>query len=219
MSKHKEKQTQKTVSSQVVHTLTSKDLGVDTKQALISNVSFSEYVRVLLQNWRQGTVACKGRSDVAYSNKKPWKQKGTGRARAGSKRSPLWRGGGITFGPQARTKTLKITKNVKKGVLRSLLMSQIDNGLLSCIDWSLQGDKPQTSAASTMLKNAGLNGSKVTIFVPMSDVLTYASFANIPNVRILFFDQANAFDLVNSTHWVVFKKDLDLFKRVIEKWI
>ena len=64
-------------------------------------VAMAIYVRALLQNWRQGTVACKGRSDVSYSNKKPWKQKGTGRARAGSARSPLWRGGGVIFGPQA----------------------------------------------------------------------------------------------------------------------
>ena len=67
----------------------------------------SIYIRSLLQNWRQGTVACKGRSDVGYSNKKPWKQKGTGRARAGSARSPLWRGGGVIFGPQPRTRVLK----------------------------------------------------------------------------------------------------------------
>ena len=72
------------------------------------------YVRSLLQNWRQGTVGCKGRSDVAYSNKKPWKQKGTGRARAGSARSPLWRGGGVIFGPQPRTRVLKAGKQVKK---------------------------------------------------------------------------------------------------------
>ena len=64
----------------------------------------------MLQNWRQGTVACKGRSDVAFSNKKPWKQKGTGRARAGSARSPLWRKGGVIFGPQPRTRTLTITQ-------------------------------------------------------------------------------------------------------------
>src|SRR5690348_15481044 len=71
-------------------------------RTLVSVQSFSTWIRSLLQNWRQGTVGVKGRSDVARSNKKPWKQKGTGRARAGSARSPLWRGGGVIFGPSPR---------------------------------------------------------------------------------------------------------------------
>lgn len=71
-------------------------------------------MRVYLQNVRQGTVGSKGRSDIAYTNKKPWKQKGTGRARAGSARSPLWRGGGVVFGPQARIKMLKVPKKLSK---------------------------------------------------------------------------------------------------------
>ena len=75
-----------------------------------------------MQNWRQGTVACKGRSDVAFSNKKPWKQKGTGRARAGSARSPLWRGGGVIFGPQPRTRMLKVAKQVKKKCFKCYLI-------------------------------------------------------------------------------------------------
>src|ERR1700733_5875246 len=71
-------------------------------------ISFSTWIRVLAKNWQQGTVACQGRSDVAYTNRKPWKQKGTGRARAGSARSPLWKGGGVIFGPQARVRTMKV---------------------------------------------------------------------------------------------------------------
>src|SRR3990167_8761361 len=86
------------------------DLEVRSKN--VANATFSTWVRVLLQNGRQGTVACKGRSDVAFSNKKPWKQKGTGRARAGSARSPVWRKGGVIFGPQARVRKLSIPVNV-----------------------------------------------------------------------------------------------------------
>jgi large subunit ribosomal protein L4 len=90
--------------------MSSQDLAEGTERKEMSRRGFAMAVRALLQNWRQGTVACKGRSDVSFSNKKPWKQKGTGRARAGSARSPLWRGGGVAFGPQPRTRTLKITK-------------------------------------------------------------------------------------------------------------
>ena len=88
------------------------------RQFLIRLFQFG--LRALLQNWRQGTVACKGRSDVAYSNKKPWKQKGTGRARAGSARSPLWRGGGVIFGPQATSRTLRVPQSLRKNVLNAL---------------------------------------------------------------------------------------------------
>src|SRR3989338_6099689 len=77
---------------------------------------FSIVVRQLLQNWRQGTVACQTLAEVTGSNKKPFKQKGTGRARAGTVKSPLWRGGGVIFGPQPRTRTLKVSKKLRQSV-------------------------------------------------------------------------------------------------------
>src|SRR5438105_1375079 len=80
----------------------------------VDSAGFSNYIRSLIQNWRQGTVACKTRGEIAFSNKKPWKQKGTGRARAGSRRSPLWRKGGVIFGPQSRVRTLKVGRAVKQ---------------------------------------------------------------------------------------------------------
>ena len=80
--------------------LAASEVGYDREDLKTSPVAVSQWIRALLQNWRQGTLATKGRSDVKLSNKKPWKQKGTGRARAGTARSPLWRGGGVTFGPQ-----------------------------------------------------------------------------------------------------------------------
>lgn len=82
-------------------------------------VMFSDYVRALMQNTRQGTVSSKSRGEVAFSNKKPWKQKGTGRARVSSRRSPLWRKGGTIFGPQARVKTLKVSQATKEKSTRS----------------------------------------------------------------------------------------------------
>src|SRR5262245_26717589 len=101
------------------------DLGMDSAQKKAhTNVAFSTWVRSLLQNWRQGTVGCKDRGEVtSRSNKKPWKQKGTGRARSGSPRSPIWRGGGVTFGPQPRVRTLAVSGQAKKGVLNSILFN------------------------------------------------------------------------------------------------
>lgn len=195
------------------------DMGLDVLQRKTLTVGFAQWIRSLMQNWRQGTVACKGRSDVAHSNKKPWKQKGTGRARAGSARSPLWRGGGVTFGPQARVRKLDVPKKVKQGVLNTLLFKYMEEGRIRSLDWTMEGDIPKTTKAFAALRQAGLHDQKITLFLPIGDMLGYASFANIPTVRILFFDQANAFDLANSTYWVVCTKDRDHFKEMVSQWV
>jgi len=200
--------------------ISASDLNIDSNaRREISPVSMALYIRSLLQNWRQGTVACKGRSDVAYSNKKPWKQKGTGRARAGSARSPLWRGGGVTFGPQPRTRILKASKQVKRSVLNTILFNFLEHGKIVTIDWDSSLQKPNTAQAWTLLKKSGLAQEKIILFVPSHDAISYASFANIPNVHILFYDQPNAFDLANGTRWLVFKRDLEHFKKMVSQWI
>ncbi|HSW73644.1 MAG TPA: 50S ribosomal protein L4 [Candidatus Limnocylindria bacterium] len=207
-------------SSDMLRVLAPEDLGLAAEQKKAhSDVGFAIWVRTLLQNWRQGTVSCKGRSDVARSNKKPWKQKGTGRARAGSARSPVWRGGGVSFGPQPRTRTLTLSSSAKKGVLNTLLFNALEHGKVGLLKWNLEGDAPKTTAAFSALKNVGLHTSKVVLFIPVNDTLTYASFANIPNVRILSFDQANAYDLADSQQWIVLDKDFGQFKEMTAQWI
>jgi large subunit ribosomal protein L4 len=192
---------------------------LEEEQETISEQGYSIWIRTLLQNWRQGTVAVKGRSDVSFSNKKPWKQKGTGRARAGSPRSPLWRGGGVTFGPQARVKTLKVNKKLKKGVLRTLLLHRLHAGLITVLDWELSQDVPKTALAHKVLLDAGFSQEQVTLFLPIQDVASYGSFVNIPLVRVLFFDQANAFDISRGDRWIILKKDIELFKKMVSQWI
>ena len=196
-----------------------KNFGISAGIVSASPAAFSTWVRALSQNWRQGTVACKGRSDITCTGKKPWKQKGTGRARAGSYGSPLWRGGGVTFGPQPRERTLAVSKRLKKRVLGALFYQYLSNKKIMCLDWTLQGDQPKTSAFYAVLKNIGLHQQKVLFFLPADDFLTRASCANIANVNVLFFDQANAFDLANGTHWLYLKKDADAFKNMVLQWI
>lgn len=208
----------KSSASDIIQSVSPQDLGLDVSKH-VSHVGFSTWIRALRQNWRQGTVACKGRSDVSFSNKKPWKQKGTGRARAGSPRSPLWRSGGVSFGPQPRIRKLQVNKQVKKLVLQDLASTYALNGKVSSLNWSLNEQKPKTTLAFNALKQAGLQSVTVNLFLPVDDVLNFASFANIPNVRILFFDQANAFDLAQGDHWVFLKKDFDQFKNMVSQWI
>ena len=202
-----------------VMAISPKDLGITVKKSTKdAQTAFAQWIRSLLQNWRQGTVGCKGRSDVARTGKKPFKQKGTGRARAGTARSPLWRGGGVIFGPQPRTRQVKITKGMKKSVFNALLENAFAQGKLLSFDLELSGDKPQTSAAFSLIKQAGLVGKKILVFVPTGDLLSYASLRNLPNVRLVYFDQANAFDLAKSDYWVFLKKDLDQFKEMVSRW-
>jgi|GEM_PF-407112 large subunit ribosomal protein L4 len=203
-----------------VRVVTPKELSLSEDQKrTIDGKDFAISVRALLQNWRQGTVAAKGRSDVSFSNKKPWRQKGTGRARAGSARSPLWRKGGVCHGPQPRTRTLKVSKFLKRNVMSSLLWQYLDQGNVICLSHDLALDRPKTNVASKLLKDAGLQGKKVNIFVQANDPLTHASFSNIKNVRPLFFDQPNAFDLATAQSWVVLEKDLNAFKEMVSKWL
>lgn len=202
-----------------VRVLTAKDLALsDVDKRKVDPKSFAVAIRALLQNWRQGTVMVKGRSDVSYSNKKPWRQKGTGRARAGSARSPLWRGGGICHGPQPRTRTLRATKEMKRNVLGSLLFDYLEGGRIISLNGEF-ADSPKTQMAYNLIKDAGMQGKKINFFVTTDNVAAQASFANLAHVRTLFFDQANAFDLASAQSWVILEKDLNTFKDMVQKWL
>jgi large subunit ribosomal protein L4 len=197
------------------------DLGLnESAKKDVSPVAFAIAVRSLLQNWRQGTVACKSRCDViSRSNKKPWKQKGTGRARAGSPRSPVWRGGGVSFGPQPRVRSLAIPKKMRKNVLNAVFFNFLENNKIVCLDWQPEGELPKTSAIYGILQNADLVNRKLVVFVPVDDAFTVASCANIAGVRILSFDQPNVVDLADGDYWVFFRKDLERFREMVQPWI
>ena len=184
----------------------------------VNLTNLGQIIRALVQNWRQGTVACKGRADVAFSNKKPWKQKGTGRARAGSPRSPLWRKGGVTFGPQERTRVLKISKNSKRLACADILNLKLHEHSIVSFTWALQNDSPKTSVAYKALETAGLAHKKVILFVQPHDFVIQASFANLPNVSMIYFDQPNAYALAEGTVWAFFEKDADQFKKMVSSW-
>ena len=196
------------------------DLGVKLSGEKVNPKTYACAVRVLLQNWRQGTVSCKGRSQVAFSNKKPWRQKGTGRARAGSARSPIWRKGGVTFGPSPRVRELKINRKQKKACLKSLFGWMLENNAIYCVDHDFgKQEAPKTKQAYGILKGMGVEKKKGVLFLPYDDVSNFAAFRNIPSVGALSFDQPNVFDLSGTSYWIFLKKDLEQFKNMVEKWI
>lgn len=193
------------------------DVAKELTKKETSPKTFSLAIRVLLQNWRQGTVGCKARGEVSYSNRKPWRQKGTGRARAGTPRSPLWRGGGVIFGPQPRTRMLSINDGQRTLVFNNLFFTALDRDGIYCVDLH-ETEKASTKNAAQMLKKLDLLDKNIVLFVPFGDEKTFLSFCNIPNVRILSFDEPNAYDLSRASHWVFLKKDMDLFKEMIARW-
>lgn len=215
MTQPKKKTTRTSSTSTAKVHLTPQDLAL-TQQYEIDPVEFATWIRVLRQNWRQGTVACKGRSDVAFSNRKPFKQKGTGRARAGSARSPVWRKGGVVFGPMPRTRTLSVSSQLRKRVMNSLLceFAQAERFVsLPC-----QFEAPKTAAAATALQQAGLQDARIMVLVTPEDYATHASFANIPTVRLALVDQLNAYDVANVEYIVVLQKDIELCKQALQRW-
>lgn len=193
------------------------NLSAESRRAMRPE-GFAVAVRVLLQNWRQGTVSCKTRSEVSLTGRKPWKQKGTGRARAGTPRSPLWRGGGIIFGPQPRERTLTISRKTRQGIFNALLWDRLESQRIRTLDWAEQAT-PKTSVAAGVLKQAGLADKKVTLFVAPDNYIVQASFANIPNVQMLFFDQPNVYALAHGDYWAVLQADHESFKRMASSWI
>ncbi|MBZ0268413.1 50S ribosomal protein L4 [bacterium] len=156
-------------------------------------------------NQRQGTVKTKTRGQVSRSNSKPWRQKGTGRARAGTWRSPLWVGGGTTFGPQPRDYTYKLPKKVRRLALRSALTDRAAEGRVIIID-EFAPAEIKTKPVQEMLNRMDLDASKVLLLVKELDEKTALSTRNIPNLIALPAREANTYTVV-AAEWIVVTKD------------
>ena len=161
---------------------------------------------------RQGTSKQKTRSEVRGGGKKPYRQKGTGRARAGTIRSPLWRGGGVTFAATPRDYSKKINKKMYRAAIRSIFSELLRQGRLVAIEQPVL-EKPQTKEIANFLKEFSL--SKVLIITDELDVNLYLSARNIPNVDIITVREINPVNLLKAQKVAV---TADAFKK-IEEWI
>ncbi len=155
-----------------------------------------QVVRSQRAGWRQGTHDTKTRGQVRGGGKKPWRQKGTGRARQGTIRAPQWAGGGVVFGPHPRSYAFRVNNKEVKLAMRSALSAKLADGELQVVD-GLSFEKPSTKAAVAMLKAFGLEG-RTTIVIANDDVNTYLSFRNIPKVNILPVAEANTYELIDN---------------------
>ena len=161
---------------------------------------------------RQGTHSVKTRSEVSGGGRKPWRQKGTGRARAGSIRSPLWTGGGVIFAPKPRDYSYKIPKKTKRLALKSALTNKAENSSLIILD-EMKFDGISTKKANEALK-AITDERKVLIALGEKDDTVYKSFRNIPGVKVMVANHLNVYDIINAGALVMTKDALALVEEV-----
>ncbi len=154
-----------------------------------------EAVKVFLNNQRQGTQKAKTRAEVSGGNQKPWKQKGTGRARAGTSRSPLWRGGGVVFAPTPRDWRTGIPKKMRQLARKSALNTRAADGLLTVVE-QLAFETPKTKQMTELLAKLGLEGRKVLVLTHGTNPAAYLSARNLPRAGVLPYAEASAYDIL-----------------------
>ena len=163
--------------------------GAEVNQPLLHQA-----VQVYLANQRQGTQSAKTRAEVRGGGRKPWRQKGTGRARHGSIRSPQWTGGGVVFAPKPRDYSQKLSKKMRRQAMLSALSSKAANNEIKVLD-SLVMDRPKTAFISAMLKNLNVD-KKALIVVKGGDEMVARSARNIPGVKTAFAGSLNVYDIL-----------------------
>lgn len=173
------------------------------KQKINIDILHQEVKRFLASS-RAGTHSTKGRSEVSGGGRKPWRQKGTGNARAGSIRSPLWKGGGVVFGPKPRDHAYKLNKKVRSKARLMALSDKFKEKKIMIVD-DLKWDIPSTKKASLLLKDLGLSGNKVLVVVEKVDGTEEKSFRNIPEVIVANASNLNAYIVITS-EFVLFTK-------------
>ena len=156
---------------------------------------------------RRGTQATKTRAMVRGSGKKPWRQKGTGRAQVGEARNPLWRKGGVALGPQPRSYDYHLPRKVEKGALRAALAQKLRDGHVIVID-ALSVSEIKTKAAAAMLEQLGIAGKALLVDVKPEDKLSL-SMRNIEGVRVLPSNRVNARDVMNTRRVVLTRAALE----------
>lgn len=171
-----------------------------------------EVVKNQLANKRQGTQSAKTRAEVRGGGRKPWRQKGTGRARQGSIRAPQWKGGGVVFAPKPRSYRYAVPKKVRRLAMKSVLTSKVLEGELKILD-ALTLDTFSTKKAIEVLKNLNVE-TKTMIVLPEGNDQIIRSFSNVPKVETVVVDYMNVYDLMRFDNLVIVKDALAKIEEV-----
>ena len=177
------------------------DLSEKIFGAEINGAVLHAAVRAYLLNQRQGTQSTLTRTEVSGGGKKPWRQKGTGRARQGSTRSPQWTHGGVALGPKPRSYRTGMNRKTKRIALYSALTAKVAQGNLIVVD-DIKCEGYKTKTMATMLKNLGAD-TKTIVVLPEVDQFIIKSCANIPGVVTAQYNNLNVYDILNANKFVV----------------
>jgi len=169
-------------------------------------------VKSYLGNQRQGTQSTLTRTEVSGGGKKPWRQKGTGRARQGSTRSPQWTHGGIALGPKPRLYKSKMNKKVRKIAMISALSAKVAGGEMIVVD-NITTAEYKTKTMVKMLAAVGA-AKKVLVVLPEKDEKVQGSFANIPGVKVSLYNTLNVYDILNCDSFIVAKAAVEKIEEV-----
>lgn len=157
-----------------------------------------------LANQRQGTQSTRTRSEVSGGGKKPWKQKGTGRARQGSTRAPQWTHGGIALGPKPRSYRFTVNKKLRRLAMKSAMSVKVADNNMIVLD-SIKMEEFKTKTVVNMLKSIEAEGKKALIVLSENDSFVIKSAANIPGVKTALVNTINVYDILNAEKFIVVK--------------
>lgn len=188
--------------------------GAEYKENLIHQIYIG-----LLANRHHGTHDTKGKGEVRGGGRKPWRQKGTGGARAGSRRSPLWKGGGITFGPTPRKYTQVLPKTMRHAALRSAISQRVRESAFTAVS-EVKLDGFKTKAIVDMLKSLtqddhSVSTSHTLLLIGAADTVVMKSAANIPGVEVIVAERVNVVDIVNSKRILATKDAITKLEEVL----
>lgn len=190
-------------------TLNDAVFGIEPNESVVFDVILSQRASL-----RQGTHAVKNRSAVRGGGKKPWRQKGTGRARQGSIRSPQWRGGGVVFGPTPRSYGYKLPQKVRQLALKSVYSEKVAENKLVAVD-ALNFDAPKTSEFVKVLEALAIERKVLVVFENEGNKFAELSARNIPNVQVTTANSASVLDIVNNDKILVTQAALSQIEEVL----
>ena len=189
-----------------------RELSAGIFDAEVNAAVLHSYVRAYLLNQRQGTQSALTRAEVRGGGRKPWRQKGTGRARQGSTRSPQWTHGGVAFAPKPRSYRVTINRKVKRVALKSALSAKVKGGEMIVVS-DITVSEYKTKVIINMLKALGAE-KKALIVVDSKEDKLVKSAANIPGVKTTTADNLNAYDILNCDRFIASSKAVDKIEEV-----
>jgi len=183
----------------------------------VSEGSIYYTLNTLLTNRRQGNASTKERNQVKASTAKPWRQKGTGRARAGSRASPLWRGGGVVFGPHPKQYSVRLPKKIRQTAFKGALSVKAAEKDAVLVVEALVFDQPRTALMAEMLGNLGLTGRRVLIMLEDYKPPVWKSARNIQGLEVKPFTECNAYDVLLAEKIIIEKGIIDRLEKQGER--